>query len=438
MFRKLMIVAAPVAVTALILGGAAASADASVGPIQYTPTGADSISGYYAHALNDSVDFTHITSYAGSDGSHTIEQLPVTSISGGKLTGVIGGAAGIGLCNQGTGAAAQVGLVYAGSGTVDVVYGTGNFSAGNNGDLCQGGIVNPSGLNGTPTTVKPNPTAETTSFSYTPSSDVLVVTPGDVVPPTGTPVNFTLPGTLTGAALTAAQNALTALGLTPAAGGVYTLYVVHTTATTFEVSSNKGAVPLTVPAASAGVMAGTASVTWSKPGFTIVPGGNLDDSFGVLATGIPDNNTVSLDVLYDAAHSYTFKGKVHAAGTITFSATNLGAPGVTYQAGVSAPGRSFNEADTGVIADTNSITALTGTAPLPDGNANLLERFAHVTLAGNPVGGGAAVEGSLQDNANWTAFPVASANGGVLYLAPSVFLNDHFSELVGAPVANAG
>lgn len=434
MLRKIALVATPVAVAGLVLGGVAASAGASVGPIQYTPTGTDSISGYYAHALNDSVDFTHITSYAGSDGNHTIEQLPVTSISGGKLSGVIGGAAGIGLCNQGTGAAAQVGLVNAGSGTVDVVYGTGNFSAGNNGDLCQGGIVNPSGLNGTPTTVKPNPTAETTGFSYKPGSDVLTVTGGNLVPPVGTPVNFKLPSTLTGPDLTAAQAALTALGLTPASG-VYTLYVVHATGSTFEVSSNKGAAPLTVPGP---VTAGTASVTWSKPGFTIVPGGNLNDSFGVLATGIPDNDTVSLDVLYDAAHSYTFKGKSHPAGTITFSATSLGAPGVAYQASVSAPGRAFNEADTGVIADTNSITALSGTAPLPDSNANLLERFAHVTLAGNPVGGGAAVEGSLQDNSNWTAFPVASANSGVLYLAPSVFEDDHFSEFVGAPVANVG
>lgn len=305
--RKSLLAAAGAAGVAgvLALGGVA---HAGVGPVQTSPKGPDSISGYYAHALNDGVNFTHITSYVGSNGHHTIEQLPVSTLSPVSING----AAGISLCNQQTGAAAQTGLVNAGGGLVDVVWSTGQFSTPNpnNDDQCQGGIVNSTGLN---------------------------------------------------------------------SGG---------------------------------------------------------ERSGVLKTGIPDNDTVSLDILYDYAHAFTFRGHRFSAGTIVFSATDLGHPGVSYTASVLEfhHGLVFNEGDSAVADDTQQSSALPGTYPYPDGNANLLERFAHVALDGNRVNGGSEVFGSLQDSAAWTAFPVVATASGRDYLAPSQFLEDHFSEFVGAPV----
>lgn len=304
-------------IKALVAGGAAlaaitaaaGTAHAASGPVSYTPAGAHSISGYYAHALNNGVNFTHITSYVGSNGTHTIEQLPVSTLS----PVAIKGAAGIALCNQQTGAAAQVGIVNDGDGTVSVVAATGGFQApANNDDLCQGGIVNPLGTN---------------------------------------------------------------------SGG---------------------------------------------------------SSFRVLKTGLPDDNTVSLDILYDNAHAFTYRGHRFSAGTIVFSATDLSAPGVSYTASVLEfhHGLVFNEGDAGAVADTQASIPLTGTPPLADGDANLLERFAHVALNGNQVNG-PEVFGSIQNTAAWTAFPVASKASNHVYLAPSVFKSDHFSEFVGAPVSNS-
>lgn len=383
-----------------------ATANASVGPAEFSSTGSQSISGYFAHALNNSVSFTHITSYAGSDGSHTIEQLPVTtSVTPGSAN--ILGAAGIGLCNQSTGAAAQVGLVYVGGGLVDVVYGTGNFKAPvvNNSDLCQNGIVNPTGLNGSPTTTT------VLSFTTTAGKNWLVpISPG-VAPAIGTKVTVT--------------------HTTPNIPAFDTTYFVvaptgGAPAGSFALATTPGGTPITAPIATNGTL------RW------VTLGGNIGDSFGVLKANIPDNDTVSLDILYDSHSAYTFKGHHHAAGTVTFSATDLSSnPGVSYQASTTAPGKSFTEADTGAIANDQNVTALPGTFPFPDSNTNLLERFAHVSLAGNPVGGGKAVEGSLQANANWTAFPVVSSAHGFDYESPSVFSDDHFSELVGAPTSAA-
>lgn len=136
--------AAAGAAALLALGGVA---HASVGPPSFTPAGANSVAGYYAHALDDTINFTDLTSYVGSDGSHTLEQLPVSVISSSSGGSSIGGAAGIALCNQSTGKAAQLGVVNDGDGTVSVVYATGTFGAAvSNGDKCQNGIVNPAGL----------------------------------------------------------------------------------------------------------------------------------------------------------------------------------------------------------------------------------------------------------------------------------------------------
>jgi hypothetical protein len=305
--------AAAISVLTLALGaGLAASgtANAGVGPIQSTPTGANSISGYYAHAINNSVDFTHLATTEGGDGQHSIEQLPV-SVTSGNTVLQVNGAAGIGICNQSTGNAAQVGLVYIGGGQVDVVYATGTFTAPNppnNNDKCQGGIVNPG-------------------------------------------------------------------------GGKY------------------------------------------------------------LAGPFPDNNSVDLDILYDAANPHpAFHGHVFAKGTIIFAATNLGAPGVSYTAGVLSPGRTFDEADAGVVADTNNDTALAGTAPFPyaghNTNPSELEGFSHTLADGNSVlPGGTETHGTFYSNPAWSAFPVDAVKNGKVYLGPTAFVNDGFLVLVGAPTS---
>jgi hypothetical protein len=208
------------------------------------------------------------------------------------------------------------------------------------------------------------------------------------------------------------------------------------TVTSFRLALSPGGTPVKALLSESG----DAFITWTTPGTH----GDIGYSFSILVKNVPDNNTVSLDILYDAQHAYSFKGHSHSAGTITFAATNLGAPGVSYQASVTAPrGTEFNEADTGVVADTHSTIPLSGTPPFPNpgvnGNLNadpnLLEGFSHVTLAGNPVNGSAVVEGSLQANSAWTAFPVASSASGKVYLGPTVFVEDHFLELVGAPVS---
>lgn len=302
MNRKFSLAVLPLtAAAALALGGVAS---ASVGPVQDTPAGANSISGYYAHAENDTVNFTHLATREGGDGNHTIEQLPAWGGAGSE----VGGAAGIALCNQATGNAAQLGLVYVGNGLVDVVYATGTFSAGNNGDLCQGGLVNPTGAK-------------------------------------------------------------------------------------------------------------------------------------VLASNIPDNNSVDLDVLYDAANPHpSFRGHSFAKGTIIFAATNLGAPGVSYLAGVLSPGRAFNEADAGVVADTATDTALTGTFPAAynghNSDANELEGFSHTLADGNSVlPGGTETHGTFYSNPAWGAFPVDAVANNHTYEGVTTFTDDGFLDLVGPPVS---
>jgi hypothetical protein len=305
--------AVPLAAGAVAL--AAGTAHASVGPVQYTPAGAGSISGYYAHALADAVNFTHIASYVGSDGSHTIEQLPVSTDTGAIA---IKGAAGLGLCNQQNGDAAQIGLVNAGGGKMDVVAATGQIAVANNSDFCQGGIVNPAG---------------------------------------------------SGAGL---------------------------------------------------------------------------NSYFVLATGIPDNDTVVLNILYDYRDSYNG----YTAGEVRFTADDLGHSGVTYEkdsAAFEASRPRLNEADAGAISDTQKEVPLSGTPPYPNPGCNgtfncdpsLLEGFSHVGLSGNQVGGHEAHSGGeLYASSAWNAFPVASSANGKTYLGPTVIVNDHFLELVGAPVSS--
>lgn len=161
----------------------------------------------------------------------------------------------------------------------------------------------------------------------------------------------------------------------------------------------------------------------------------------VLLANVPVNDTVSLDVLYDFAHSYTFRGHRHAAGDVTFSATDLhAAPGFSPQASKHVSGGvKYNEGDAGTIADAVSVTALPGLPPYTDvfRSPNLLATFAHVALDGNVVNG-SEVKGSIQNTPAWTAFGVAAdLNGGAagpanpVYLGPTTFKSDHFKLYIG-------
>jgi hypothetical protein len=469
-WRLAAFVAVPVLGISLGVGASETVANAAVGPVQYTAkttsTTGGAVSGYFAHALNNSVDFTHITSYVGSDGDSTLENLPAST-----LTNIEGGA-GIGLCNQGTGAAAQLGDIYIGGGLMDVVYATGTFgTALNNGDKCENGVVNPTGANGAFAVTPP----ATATVSEADGPAIFTVGAGGTVPSNGNSVMLSIPGFTAASHTVTAANAtartfelgtLTAIGIgtgtfkdgagpatsvtvTPApavytvstgtvpgdgAHGAYTGafpgigYVIDATATTFELAGTHNGTALGSSAATS-----TGSFTTG----TSVGVTNAGDHFGTVLTGVPVNDTVSMDILYDAHAAYTFKGKHHAAGTVTFSATDLSAnPGVSPQASVTeAGGTLFTEGDSGVVADDNTVVPLTGTAPLPDGNANLLVRYAHVSLDGNSTSGGPEVHGSLQSSTAWTAFPVAGTSNGVasgsLLLSPSVFEDDHFSEFVG-------
>jgi hypothetical protein len=111
-------------------------AHAANGPAQYTAKSATSaVSGYFAHEFG--AYFTHITSYIGSDGN-SISQLKPGPANG----------AGVGLCNQTTGEAAQAGQVLNTGGlTTNVDYGVGNLGAPvSNNNPCQNGTV---GITGT-------------------------------------------------------------------------------------------------------------------------------------------------------------------------------------------------------------------------------------------------------------------------------------------------
>lgn len=174
-------------------------------------------------------------------------------------------------------------------------------------------------------------------------------------------------------------------------------------------------------------------------------GGIIGTQAKILMANVPVNNTVSLDILYDGSHAYTFRGHRHAAGDVTFSATDLhAAPGVAVQASTHSPGIIFNEGDAGTIADAQTVTPLPGTLPYADvfRSPNLLATFAHVSLNGNVVGG-SEVMGSIQNTSAWNAFGVAATkNGGAptagnpVYLGFTPFKSDHFKLYIGSPVSS--
>ena len=173
--------------------------------------------------------------------------------------------------------------------------------------------------------------------------------------------------------------------------------------------------------------------------------GLASSSATILMANVPVNSTVQVQVLYDATHAYTFRGRHHSAGTITFSGTDLSdTPGTTVQDFTRAPrGTEFTEADMGAVADTTLVSPLAGTVPFPDvkGSPVLLGTFAHLQLNGNFADGSGEAHGSGWNNPNLTTFDVAATkNGGPpsagnpVYLGPGVVKSDHDRIYVGQPV----
>jgi len=164
----------------------------------------------------------------------------------------------------------------------------------------------------------------------------------------------------------------------------------------------------------------------------------------ILMANVPVNDTVQLDVLYDYAHGYTFRGHSHPAGFITFSGTDLSAtPGTTVQDGFLAPaGLKFNEADAGAVADTTNVTPLACNVPAPDVKfaSDLLATIAHLSLNGNVTGGHEIFGPAWGNSVGWNSFYVAATkNGGPCtqgnpaYLVPGTVKSDHIRIYVGQP-----
>jgi hypothetical protein len=159
----------------------------------------------------------------------------------------------------------------------------------------------------------------------------------------------------------------------------------------------------------------------------------------VLLTGIPVNDTVRVDILYDGHHAHN---GCHA-GQVLFLAQDLSASGPLARSYcIWMPhGTEFTEGDAGVVADTTNVASIPDlvNVPLPDTfrSENLLMTFAHVAFNANSLTGGPEVKGSLQSSPFWTAFPVASTNNGQpvpagsLLLATGQFRSDHFRVYVG-------
>lgn len=490
---------------ALALGGTAGAAPV----VQYTSAGTNAVAGYFANA--DEVDFTHIDAYIGSDGAHTIAQLPVSTVTG---TISIKGGAGDALCNRtpgsapGDGYAAQIGDVYVGGGLMDVVYATGQFTGTpkNNSNPCENGVVNPTGVNGTgPAVTTPAfngtfsataavPVSVSTALTAAASAvDVFTVTgttpaDGTKVTYSGVPENGLVNGTSYwvvastattfelspaeggtpvgngGTAATAvsfsftvtsAPAVFTVSGFTPANGNAVTLDgtdlppgfstvtkydivdapAAPVSGSSFELAASPGGSPLSETAATGSPWTGS-----FHRAAQVIPGSNETESFGILIAGVPVDDTVAVDVLYDAHSGFHFGNHHFSAGTIAFEANDLrSANGWISSPAVPTPhGTEFTDADAGVITDTAASVALSGTPPLPDSNTNLLVREAHVGLTGNDLINGKAVHGTLQSNADWSATPVAASSDGTpqgpLFLAPGKFVSDHFSVFVGTPV----
>lgn len=167
----------------------------------------------------------------------------------------------------------------------------------------------------------------------------------------------------------------------------------------------------------------------------------------VLLTGVHANDTVDLNVLYNARTNYRVtredgRGLQVTRGHITFTAQDLVSGGIGFDTSIAgafiAPNFVTNEAAQGVVSDTAHAIPLTGVAvPAPNGGVlthtapSELIRVAHSAVAGNSVAvGGHEVQGSFFTNSAWNATPVASTAdgtpGGALYLDPSLVAADNF------------
>jgi hypothetical protein len=483
MFKTKLAAVAIAAAAVTTLGVGAGVANAAPSPIvTYTTAGANAVTGYFAHGTNSDLSFTDINSYVGSSGDGSLANLPLATVTGSVH---IPGGAGLELCDRTTGQAAQVADVYIGSNLMDVVAATGNMGAAlANGDSCENGVVNPTGLNGTTSTSTP---AETVTGTETDAAATF--TSGGAVPHLGDTVNFTgitayddgtheTTGTVTSVSgstftldetspatpvtVVSPQNGTftdgttvipsTSVTVTPAAA-VYTFgtgtggvpadgtrgtltgplggtRVVDATATTFELSNATNGTPL------GSNESGTPTENYTFKTVAVNAVGPNVDHYSVLLTDVPVNDTVDLGILSDAKSDFTFKGHNFGANTVTLTATDLSQPTKSNTANFPLPsGNQFDEADNGVVANTTTWVPLLGvTAPLANGGTlehsapNELARFAHVAMDANVVGG-SEVHGSLQSTSAWTAYPVAAtSNGeasGQLFLAPSTFAADN-------------
>jgi hypothetical protein len=134
MFRRITALAAGAVLAASAAVALTMPASAGVSPvIRYTQAGTgphQGVSGYFASSLG--TDFTHVSGFVGSNGTHSLENLAPSSNNG----------VGIGLCNQTTGMALQAGDVYLGAGLMDADFTFGVQGAPLYfGDRCANGVV---------------------------------------------------------------------------------------------------------------------------------------------------------------------------------------------------------------------------------------------------------------------------------------------------------
>jgi hypothetical protein len=147
----------------------------------------------------------------------------------------------------------------------------------------------------------------------------------------------------------------------------------------------------------------------------------------VLAAGIPVGDTIDGQILAHSGFGAAGCNPFQVAFEWQDLTANPGVWNLTCESVGFKP--IFNEADAGVIGDTQGMA--------PPASLRLAD-FAHLGLT-ELLGSGHGVHGSFQANANWEAFPVdASTNGtssGSVLLAASPFANDGMGVKSGTPVS---
>lgn len=178
----------------------------------------------------------------------------------------------------------------------------------------------------------------------------------------------------------------------------------------------------------------------------VAPGSHVAES-KVLLAGVTANDSVDLNVLYNAKTNYHVTDEQNhtfqvTRGHITFTTEDLSNGEIGFDDSIAgafiSPNFVTNEAAQGVVADTTAAIPLTGVS-IPASNAgslvhtapNELIRVSHSAVAGNSIAvGGSEVQGSFFTNSAWNATPVASTRDGSpnssLYLDPSLVNEDNF------------